>query len=122
MSIRTHAPHCAKTRALIESEEDSTGRRHVECTCGATYEPGVASQSIVIGDADLIRQLSEHQGRFRQLDDTVVRLRELVRCAQHHVPRSWPQCGDWLSEALAVLGEPYAFTGSGVLQLEVSDG
>jgi len=44
MSIRTHAPHCAKTRALIESEEDSTERRHVECTCGATYVPGVEAQ------------------------------------------------------------------------------
>ncbi len=44
MSVRTHAPDCAKTRALIESEEDSTGRRHVECTCGATYGPGVEAQ------------------------------------------------------------------------------
>lgn len=44
MSIRTHTLDCAKTRALIESEEDSTGRRHVKCTCGATYEPGVEAQ------------------------------------------------------------------------------
>lgn len=45
MSIRTHAPYCAKTRALIESEEDSTERRHAECTCGATYEPGVEARA-----------------------------------------------------------------------------
>jgi hypothetical protein len=49
MSVRTHAPHCAKTRALIESEEDSTERRHVECTCGATYGPGVEAQRETAG-------------------------------------------------------------------------
>lgn len=56
MSIRTHAPHCAKTRALVESEEDSTERRHVECTCGAAYEPGVERQLRQARDeAELLR-------------------------------------------------------------------
>jgi hypothetical protein len=31
-------------------------------------------------------------------------LRELVRWAQHHVPRDAPQCTDFLDRALAVLG------------------
>jgi len=44
MSIRTHAPDCAKTRALIESEEGSTECCLVECTCGATYRAGVERQ------------------------------------------------------------------------------
>jgi len=31
-------------------------------------------------------------------------LAELVRSAQHHVDRSWPQAQEWLERAQAVLG------------------
>lgn len=62
--------------------------------------------------------LDEARVRESQLRAEVERLRELVRCAQHHVPRSWPQCGDFLSEAFAVLGEAFAMSGSGTLEVD----
>ena len=46
-------------------------------------------------------------------------LRELLRCAQHHVPRGWPQASEWLDRALAVLGHEHAHSGSGDLYSEV---
>lgn len=38
-------------------------------------------------------------------------LRELVRSAQHHIDRSWPQACEWLNRALDVLGRDTAFEG-----------
>ena len=40
------------------------------------------------------------------------RLRELVRVAQHHIPREWPGWPLWSSDAVAVLGEWFACRGS----------
>jgi hypothetical protein len=59
-----------------------------------------------------------------QLELTV--LRELVRAAQHHIPRRWPQWPQWANHALRVLGEPFAHSGSSeynpVLDFEAEPG
>lgn len=43
-------------------------------------------------------------------------LRELVRSAQHHVDRSWPQCNAWLERAYQILGRDAALSGTPKLQ------
>lgn len=40
MSVRTHAPDCAKTLALNAGDSPHP----VVCTCGAQYQPGVEAQ------------------------------------------------------------------------------
>jgi hypothetical protein len=40
------------------------------------------------------------------------RLRELVRVAQHHIDRRWPQSVDWLAATFELLGSQYACSGT----------
>lgn len=48
-------------------------------------------------------------------NESLPELRELLRWAQHHVPRSVPQVLEFLDRAYRVLGHDYAHSGSGRL-------
>ncbi len=71
MSVRTHAPDCAKTQHLLAREENLPGWETYasECTCGATYEPGVERQlRQARGEAELLRDnwASRHVFRWER--------------------------------------------------------
>ncbi len=64
MSVRTHAPECAKTKALRIQEDTGISATVHECTCGAEYEDGVVEADEHIAAVKAANELGSAVGRM----------------------------------------------------------
>jgi len=64
----------------------------------------------------LLKREQDENRRLYQRNEALVeenrKLRELVRSAQHHVPRGWPDALRWLADAYTALGSRFAQSGT----------
>ena len=98
MSVRTHAPECAKTQALAAVEVRSPGG--TPCTCGAQYEPGLEGQ-LASARREIERLTAQFDAAIAQRDEARSEAEDAVRFVEeHHEHHPWSKVPLlWLRES-----------------------